>query len=300
MPSDPHAASSGPNGPIGGSAQPPTSPQPTPPPPMPPMLPVPPPTQPPGQHPPSQPPSQPPTEEHLPTQQPPTEQHPPSQPPTERPGSEASGASARRRAAARAAARGSRTEIRRSRGAATVLLALGDSWGALLGFGCASLLLGTALLAWPGGATIKVLGVLAGAQILLAGFFSLLQAMVAPDVDGGRRILVALLGVLALVMGVLLVRQIASTVWTVGLMLGLFLLVGGVLVALSAFVGRVRPGRGPALLCGLLALVTGIVVLSYPGVSLGVLAAILGGYLVAYGGLTIWMAFEVDRARSAD
>jgi uncharacterized membrane protein HdeD (DUF308 family) len=196
-------------------------------------------------------------------------------------------------------ARGDGSEVRRSRGAASVLLALGDSWGALLGLGCASLLLGTALLAWPGGATIKVLGVLTGAQVLLAGFFSLLQAMVAPDVDGGRRILVALLGILDLVMGVLLVRHIASTVWTVGLLLGLFLLVGGVLVALSAFVGRVRPGRGPALLCGSLALVTGIVVLSYPGMSLGVLAAVLGGYLAAYSGLTIWMAFQVGRADSA-
>ena len=29
-------------------------------------------------------------------------------------------------------------------------------------------------------------------------------------------------------------------------------------------------------------------------------AAVLGGYLIAYGGLTIWMAFEVDRARSTD
>ncbi|GAA2754747.1 hypothetical protein GCM10009872_01070 [Actinopolymorpha rutila] len=186
---------------------------------------------------------------------------------------------------------------------ATVLLALGDSWGAVLFLGCASLLLGAAVVAWihvtPAGwpnPTTRTIGVLLGAQILLYGLCHLLRAMAAPDVDGGRRVLVALLGIEALVVGVLLVRGVGGTVATLGLVAGLFWLVAGVIAALSEFVGRARPGRGPAMLGGLLAIAASIAVLAYPEASLTVAADVLGGYAVVLGVLTIVQAFQVRNA----
>ncbi|MET9018947.1 DUF308 domain-containing protein [Actinopolymorpha sp. NPDC004070] len=186
---------------------------------------------------------------------------------------------------------------------ATVLLALGDSWGAILFLGCASLLLGAAVVAWPHlsttawpSPTTRTIGVLLGAQILLYGLCHLLRAMAAPDVDGGRRVLVALLGIEALVVGVLLVRGIGGTVAVLGLMAGLFWLVAGVIAALSEFVGRARPGRGPAMLGGLLAIGASIAVLSYPEASLTVVAEVLGGYATVLGVLTIVAAFQVRGA----
>ncbi|WP_092654297.1 HdeD family acid-resistance protein [Actinopolymorpha singaporensis] len=189
---------------------------------------------------------------------------------------------------------------------ATVLLALGDSWGAILFLGCASLVLGAAVVArlhvtpagWPGAST-RMIGVLLGAQILLYGLCHLLRAMAAPDVDGGRRVLVALLGIEALVVGVLLVRGVGGTVAALGLVAGLFWLVAGVIAALSEFVGRARPGRGPAMLGGLLAIAASIAVLSYPEASLTVTADVLGCYATVLGALTIVQAFQVRNARTA-
>ncbi|MFD2081969.1 DUF308 domain-containing protein [Actinopolymorpha cephalotaxi] len=186
---------------------------------------------------------------------------------------------------------------------ATVLVALGDSWGAVLFLGCTSVLLGAAVVAWPHvspdawpSPTTRMIGVLLGAQILLYGLCHLLRAMAAPDVDGGRRVLVALLGIEALVVGVLLVRGVGGvrgTVAMLGLMAGLFWLVAGVIAALSEFVGRARPGRGPAMLGGLLGIGASIAVLSYPEASLTVAATVLGGYAVVLGALTIVQAFQV-------
>ena len=194
---------------------------------------------------------------------------------------------------------------------ATILLALGDSWGAVLFLGCTSLLLGAAVVAWlnvtPAGRpnptgwpdpTTRTIGILLGAQILLYGLCHLLRSMAASDVDGGRRVLVALLGLESLVVGVLLVRGIGGTVATLGLVTGLFWLVAGVIAALSEFVGRARSGRGPAMLGGLLAIATSIAVLSYPEASLTVAGGVLGGYAVVLGALTIVQAFQIRNAET--
>ena len=191
-----------------------------------------------------------------------------------------------------------RSRLAASRGIATVLLAIGDTWGAILVLGCASLVLGAVVLAWPG-RTLAVVAVLFALQILVYGLFYVAQAIAAEDIDGGRRVLVALLGVVALVIGVLMLRDVTHTVEVLALLLGLFWIVVGAIGVMSAFVGRARPGRGLALLAGFLGIVAGIVVLAYPALSLTVLVAVLGVWLVVFGALTIAIALQVRAARRA-
>ncbi len=199
------------------------------------------------------------------------------------------GPAARRTASGRPAA---------SRGIATLLLAIGDSWSAVLFFGCVSLVLGVAALIWPG-RTLDVVAVLFALQILVYGVFYVAQAIAAEDIDGGRRVLVALIGVVALVVGVLMLRDVTHTIGILALLLGLFWIVDGVVTIVSAFVGRARPGRGLALLAGFLGIVAGIVVLAFPDLSLTVLVLVLGIWLLVFGALTIGVALQIRAAGRA-
>ena len=187
------------------------------------------------------------------------------------------------------------TRLAASRGVATVLLAMGDSWGSVLFLGLATSVLGILVLAWPG-ATLGVVAFLLGLQILLYGLFCVAQAIAAEDIDGGRRVLVALLGVVAIVVGVLALRDLTHTIAALAALFGLFWIVVGVVVIISAFVGRSRPGRGIAVLSGFLAVVAGALVLAFPEVSLGSLVVILGIWLVLFGLLTIGVAWQLRSA----
>ncbi|WP_020576023.1 HdeD family acid-resistance protein [Actinopolymorpha alba] len=182
-----------------------------------------------------------------------------------------------------------------SRGTASVLVAAGDTWGSVLAFACASIVLGFVVLAWPA-ATLQVVAVVLGLQLLVYGFFSFVQTIAFSEAEGGRRLLHALLGVLAVIAGVLALRNITGTIMVLAVILGLFWLVGGAIAVMSAFVGRARTGRGLTVITGLLGMAAGIVVLVYPSISLGVLVTVLGIWLVVFGALTAATAYQMRNA----
>ncbi|HZC25796.1 MAG TPA: HdeD family acid-resistance protein [Actinopolymorphaceae bacterium] len=186
---------------------------------------------------------------------------------------------------------------RTSRGGATVLLAMGDSWGSVLAVGCVSVVLGIMVLAWPD-VTLGILAVLLGIQILVYGVFCVAQAIAAQDIDGGRRVLVAVLGVVAIIAGILVLRSITHTLVILASLLGLFWVIAGVVGIVSAFMGKAEPGRGLAVVSGVLSVVAGIIVLAYPTASLTVLVVVLGIWLVVFGALTIGIAAQMRSARN--
>jgi uncharacterized membrane protein HdeD (DUF308 family) len=175
---------------------------------------------------------------------------------------------------------------------ATLLLALGDSWGSVMFLGLASIVLGALVIAWPG-ATLGVVALLVGLQILLFGVFCVAQAITAESDDGGGRALAAVMGVVALVVGVLALRDLTHTVVALATLLGLFWIAVGILTVMSAFFGRALPGRGLAVLSGFLGIAAGIVVLVYPSPSLVVLTVIFGCWLIVFGILTAAVAWQM-------
>lgn len=101
---------------------------------------------------------------------------------------------------------------------------------------------------------------------------------------------------LSIVVGVLCLRNILQTVVLLALLLGLFWLVGGIIQVVAAILQRSRPHRGLTMVSGVLAVLAGVVVLSYPGISLLVLTVFLGIWLVVYGVLMILGAFRLRAA----
>ena len=79
--------------------------------------------------------------------------------------------------------------------------------------------------------------------------------------------------------------------------IGILFLVQGIMTFIAAF--AVKQGRNWRILMGILGVVAGIVVLTYPISSAVTLAFIAGIWLVILGILQIVMGFQLRRARSA-
>jgi uncharacterized membrane protein HdeD (DUF308 family) len=172
---------------------------------------------------------------------------------------------------------------------------LGASWGTALTVGLVTLLLGILIVAWPE-ATVGVVAVLFGIQLLLFGIFNLVRSISADDAGGGVRVLYALLGVLSIALGVLAMRHLLQTVAVLAVLVGLTWLLGGIIEFVNLLAEPARPGRGWAMALAALAALAGIVVLAYPTPSLITLTVLVGIWLIIWGALTAVLAFAVRHA----
>lgn len=175
---------------------------------------------------------------------------------------------------------------------ADVLAQLGRHWGWVLGFGIITLLAGIAVLVWPG-ATLLVIAVLFGVQLIVAGIFRFVAAFATEDASGGTRILLALLGVISIIIGLWAVRHVLLTLVALVVLLGIFWVVNGAIELFTALSHQGMPGRGWTAAMGALSVVAGIIVLIYPGETLLVLSIVLGIWLLVYGVMEIVAAFRL-------
>jgi uncharacterized membrane protein HdeD (DUF308 family) len=175
---------------------------------------------------------------------------------------------------------------------ADMLARLGRHWGWVFTYGVLTLLAGVFVLAWPG-ATLLVLAVLFGVQLIVSGIFRFVAAFASDDLTGGTRVLFALLGVLSVIIGLWAVRHVLLTLLALIVFLGIFWVVNGVIDIFAALSHRGMPHRGWAALTGLLSTLAGIVVLASPGLSLFGLAVILGVWLIIFGSMQTGAAFRL-------
>ena len=105
-----------------------------------------------------------------------------------------------------------------------------------VGYGVLTVIAGLAVLFWPG-ATLLVLAVIFAVQLLILGVIRIVTAFATPDTAAGSRALAMLLGIVAIVVGVLCLRQPMQTIVALTLVLGVFWLVAGI-------VGKVMSAAG--------------------------------------------------------
>ncbi|MCV2393176.1 DUF308 domain-containing protein [Actinotalea sp. M2MS4P-6] len=170
----------------------------------------------------------------------------------------------------------------------------GRHWGLILTFAILTALLGVAVLVWPG-ATLLVIAVLFAVQIFISGIYYLVAAFSDDDASGGGRVLLGLLGALALLAGVLALRHPLQTLAVLAIIIGAWWLVSGVLQVVAAFRPGV-PGRGWTFVGGVISIAAGIVVLSSPGISLVFLTWMLGLWLLIEGVVLVFVAFSTRKA----
>jgi uncharacterized membrane protein HdeD (DUF308 family) len=106
------------------------------------------------------------------------------------------------------------------------------------------------------------------------------HAGATPGRHTGLRVAVGVLGLAALVIGVVLLFHPMAAARTLALLVALAFVVGGLL---EMAVGWDDPKRGPTLLLGAILVLGGIVAVAWPGVTLLALAWITGLSLIVHG-----------------
>jgi uncharacterized membrane protein HdeD (DUF308 family) len=168
----------------------------------------------------------------------------------------------------------------------------------VLAYGIITLLAGIAVLAWPS-ATLLVIAVLFGVQLIVSGIFRFVAALAIDDLTGGTRVLLALLGVLSVIIGLWAVRHVLLTLLALVVFLGIFWVINGAIEVFTALSHRAMPERGWTAFMGILSVIAGVIVLAYPGLSLLSLAVILGIWLLVFGAMETMLAFRLRTAGHA-
>ncbi len=177
----------------------------------------------------------------------------------------------------------------------TMMQDLADHWGLAVVMGVLSILLGLLAMFYPG-ATIVTIAIFFAAWLFVSGFFEVITSFTR-DGDTGARVLHAIIGVLSVIVGFALLRTPFQSVEVFIFVIGILFLVQGIMTFIAAF--STKQGRNWRILSGLLGIVAGIVVLTWPISSAVTLAFIAGIWLVILGIMQIVMGFQLRRARSA-
>ena len=165
-------------------------------------------------------------------------------------------------------------------------------WWLVVLFGIAALGVGIFFVASPN-ETLKTFTVIAGILLLVDGVLALIGSISG---RGEGRGVLALVGVLSMIAGLVLIKRPFETLVVFTLIVGIWFVVAGV----ARFVaGSAEPeGRGANLLVAALDLVAGVIILAWPNLGLKTFAVIVGIVLIVRGVLFIaagWRLRGVDR-----
>ena len=175
-----------------------------------------------------------------------------------------------------------------------VLRIIGKSWGWVLFFGLATVVFGVLVVARPKD-TVYFFAIVLGIWLFVAGLFRIVVAIADSEDTGGTRWLMAVLGLLSVIIGVLFLRHTEQTVTTLAFLIGLFWIVGGIIEFFTAYSDFGSPARGWRTAMGILAFAAGVVTLVVPHVTLGVLAVIMGIWLMVYGLLEVALSLQLRK-----
>ncbi|MFD4324677.1 HdeD family acid-resistance protein [Nocardioides sp. NPDC058538] len=177
-------------------------------------------------------------------------------------------------------------------GSGSVFEGLGDYWGLVLAYGLVTTALGVILAVWPK-QTLVVLAVIIAIQIIVSGVFRLIAAVAGSSMEGGLRAVVGFSGALAIVVGLLFLRDPIQTLLIVTILLGVWWVIGGIVDIIGAVL-RPAPGRRMwDIATGAITVLAGAVLLINPEVSLGALLVVSCIWLIVVGLIAIVMAFRL-------
>lgn len=150
-------------------------------------------------------------------------------------------------------------------------------WWLLLLIGALSIAAGVIVLAKPSD-SLATLAVVAGIFMLLDGAFELVYSLRRSTQNRG---LVALLGVLSLIIGILLIRHPLHGVAAIALLLGIWLVAVGVVRVVAAFETHER--RAWNICVAAVEMIAGIVIVSSPHIGFATLALLAGIAFIVNG-----------------
>ena len=158
--------------------------------------------------------------------------------------------------------------------------------------GAIGVVVGVLVLAAPN-RSLKALAVITGIYLLLAGVLWIVQTISDEERSPGGM----LLGILALIAGVVVIRHPGQSIVAVSLALGIYFLVAGALALARAIIG---PDRLASLARGVVLVAAGVVITSSPEISVKTLALLTGIGLGLQGAMEIGEAFVMRSSRPVE
>jgi len=140
--------------------------------------------------------------------------------------------------------------------------------------------------------TLSTFTVIAGIFLLVDGVLAILGSIFG---EGDGRGLLALIGVLSAIAGLVLIKKPFDTLVAFTLIFGVWFVVSGIVRFVVALASP--EGRGGNIVTAILDVIAGIVILSWPDLGLATLAVIIGIVLIVRGGLFIaagWQLHKLD------
>jgi uncharacterized membrane protein HdeD (DUF308 family) len=174
-------------------------------------------------------------------------------------------------------------------------LVMAQSWQATVILGMVTLFLGLIVSFHPAG-SLKVVAILVGLLMILSGIFHLVRLFGPGE---AHRVWLGVTGLLFIVIGVVLIRDLHLTTALLGLYVGITWIVQGVTALIGSVGGGAREGRGWWIVFGVISLIAGIVVTATPVTSITVLALLLGIWFIVIGVLEIIGGLMLRRAAGA-
>jgi uncharacterized membrane protein HdeD (DUF308 family) len=157
------------------------------------------------------------------------------------------------------------------------LKAFRSLWWLFMVFGVLAAIAGILLIFWPD-ISLVTLAVLLGIFLLVDGAFDVVAAIFG---KGEGRVLLAILGVLSFIAGVILVKHPFTGLVALVIIVGAWFIVSGVVRFVAAFSDREY--RGTNIAIGVLDIVAGVIVLAWPDLGLKTMAILAGIVLVIRG-----------------
>jgi uncharacterized membrane protein HdeD (DUF308 family) len=171
---------------------------------------------------------------------------------------------------------------------------IAKEWWMLAVLGAVSIVAGVLAIAYPD-VTLLAIGIIFGFYLILAGIFEIVTAILG---ESESRALNAIIGVVALIAGIVCIRRPDGSVLAVVIVLGIYLIVTGGVRLVFAF--DEEEGRALAVVAALADLVLGILILALPKVSVVTLALLFGLSLIVRGGFALVSSFKLRKVRHED
>jgi uncharacterized membrane protein HdeD (DUF308 family) len=168
-------------------------------------------------------------------------------------------------------------------------------WWVFLLIGALSIAVGIVVLFKPDD-SLATLAVISGIFLLVDGLLELAASLLHGTLNRG---MVALLGVITAIVGVLLIRHPIEGVAVIALLIGIWLITVGVIRIVAAF--EVIGGhRGWSLVAGLVELIAGIVIVSDPNIGFATLALLVGIAFIVNGASMLALGWVMHLARGVE
>lgn len=160
--------------------------------------------------------------------------------------------------------------------------------------GIAAIILGIALLVWPG-RTLVVATVIIGIYFLISGVVRIVSSIVELGLPGGWRVLGVIVGILLIIAGIVCLKYVTMSAATLTIMFTIIVGIGWIMEGIMSLTEVSGSGSGWGIAYGIISIIAGFVLLCMPLASTVWLILFGAIALVVMGVFAVIRAFTFGR-----